>query len=186
LNRCSFNSKVPPSKQWNDPLKKGNGLIILLESAAEGQPEFTSNEFLNANDLRNNFQKIADSPGKRRIYLVQGQSLDYTSTLGTHLPIHPIFFQEHEQCYDQRASVKPMYEAKNQESVLYSKDSLCLRYGELRQFNRILEDIPYHCSKTGRSIDVMTARSREESTVVFVKRKVSWWGRKTVDGGWNG
>jgi hypothetical protein len=186
LQNCQSKSETSSSVEWNDPLRDGRALVLLLESAADGPVDFIESEFDNVTRLRRHFDDIKTCNGKRRIYLMEGLSLGYASVMGCHLSIPPAFFHRHKQnCVRSNNSVHAS-DTSYQLPLVGIEGSFYLSYCEVRQFNRILNDTAYFCPRTGRHVDALAPRYREETTTAFVKRKASWWGRKTAGNGWDG
>ncbi|KAF1939235.1 hypothetical protein EJ02DRAFT_408830 [Clathrospora elynae] len=169
----------------DQPLKNGNALVILLDAPATGQPEFTSTEFRNEKDLRSHFQDTTHNHNRRRIYLMEGLAPDYISIIGGHFFMEPTFFQRQERTCVWSNDFTPVSDALPQPSLLDPEKSFHLQYCELRQFNKELENRYYFCERTRRHVGMTASRQQEKSTIGILRRKVSWWCRKTDSEGWD-
>jgi hypothetical protein len=164
----------------------GKGLVVLLDAAATEQPGFTTTEFVSERDLRRHFQHTTHSHNRRRMYLIEGLAPDYISTIGRHFFMEPTFFQRQERTCVWSNDFTPVSDALPQPSLLDPEKSFHLQYCELRQFNRALENRYFFRERTRRHVGMTVSRQKEESTVGILRRKVSWWSRKTDNGGWDG
>jgi hypothetical protein len=80
------------------PLKKGNALVVLLDSPATGRPDYTKpHHFVKSGDLREHFENSPRDHDRRRIYLMEGLAPDYVSVIGGHFFMEPTFFQRQER-----------------------------------------------------------------------------------------
>jgi hypothetical protein len=171
----------------NGPLKKGNALVVLLDSPATGRPDYTKpHHFVNSGELREHFENSPRNHARRRIYLMEGLAPDYVSVIGGHFFMEPTFFQRQERTCVWSNDFTPVSDALPQPSLLSPDKSFHLQYCELRQFNKALENRYYFCERTRRHVGMTPARHKEESTTGILRRKISWWCRDTTNGGWDG
>lgn len=178
--------KKPDPNNKNNPLKDGNALVVLLDTPSTGQPEFTRTEFRNADELHKHFKDSGSDHNRRRIYLMEGLAKDYISVIGGHFFMEPSFFQRQERTCVWSNDFTPVSDALPQPSLLDPQKSFHLQYCELRQFNKAIENRYYFCHRTGRHVGMTQPRHKEDSTTGILRRKVSWWNRKTPKGGWDG
>jgi hypothetical protein len=164
----------------------GKALVVLLDAPATEQPDFTTTEFKSEKDLRKHFQHTTHDHNRRRIYLMEGLAPDYISTMGGHFFMEPTFFQRQERTCVWSNDFTPVSDALPQPSLLDPEKSFHLQYCELRQFNKALENRYFFCERTRRHVGMTASRQKEESTVGILRRKVSWWSRRTDNGGWDG
>ncbi|KAH7357347.1 hypothetical protein BKA66DRAFT_428072 [Pyrenochaeta sp. MPI-SDFR-AT-0127] len=162
----------------------GNALVVLLDAPATGQPGFETTEFQNSTQLQSHFETASHDHERRRIYIMEGLAPDYVSVIGGHFFMEPTFFQRQERTCVWSNDFTPVSDALPQPSLLDPETSFHLQYCELRQFNKAIENRYYFCSRTRRHVG-MTAPRIEESTTGILRRKVSWWSRKTSKGGWD-
>lgn len=177
--------KADPNNK-DGPLKKGNALVVLLDSPATGSPDYSNPRyFVNSTELREHLE-TPQQEGRRRIYIMEGLAPDYVSVIGGHFYQHPCFFQKQERTCVWSNEFTPVSDALPQPSLLNPKKYFHLQYCELRQFNKALENRYYFCQRTRRHIGMTAARHKEESTTGILRRKISWWCRETALGGWDG
>ncbi|CAO2656561.1 Nn.00g053640.m01.CDS01 [Neocucurbitaria sp. VM-36] len=176
--------KADPNNK-NGPLKNGNALVVLLDAPATSQPGFETTEFKSATDLRNHFQHADHDHDRRRIYIMEGLAPDYVSIVGGHFFMEPTFFQRQERTCVWSNDFTPVSDALPQPSLLDPEKSFHLQYCELRQFNKAIENRYYFCQRTRRHVGMTAPRHKEESTTGILRRKVSWWCRRTAKGGWD-
>jgi hypothetical protein len=180
LKRADPNNK-------DGPLKKGNALVVLLDSPATGQPDYTKpHPFKHSAELREHFERSPRDHCRRRIYLMEGLAPDYVSVIGGHFFMEPTFFQRQERTCVWSNDFTPVSDALPQPSLLSPNKSFHLQYCELRQFNKALENRYYFCQRTRRHVGMTPPRHKEESTTGILRRKISWWCRETANGGWDG
>lgn len=177
--------KADPNNK-DGPLKKGNALVVLLDSPATGQPNYSKHEFIKSADLRAHFDKSQRDHNRRRIYIMEGLAPDYVSVIGGHFFMDPSFFQRQERTCVWSNDFTPVSDALPQPSLLSPDKSFHLQYCELRQFNKALENRYYFCQRTRRHVGMTAPRHKEESTTGVLRRKISWWCRGTGNGGWDG
>jgi Mg2+ and Co2+ transporter CorA len=179
LNKADPNNK-------DDPLRKGNAGVYLLDSPAFGQPDYAKQEFVSAATLQKHFDESTHDHKRRRIYIMEGLAPDYVATIGGHFFMEPTFFQRQERTCVWSNDFTPVSDALPQPSLLNPKRSFHLQYCELRQFNKALENTYYFCKRTRRHVGMTAPRPKEKSTTGILRRKISWWCRETSNGGWDG
>lgn len=167
------------------PLKRGNALVVLLDAPASGQPQFTRQEFINSTELGKHFQRAEQNHDRRRIYLMEGLAPDFVAAVGGHFFMNPSFFQRQERTCVWSNEFTPVSDALPQPSLLNPDESFHLQYCELRQFNKALQNRYFFCERSRRHVGMTAPRHKEETTVGILRRKVSWWCRKTERGGWD-
>lgn len=173
-------------KNGGKPLAPRNAAVALLESSASGRPEFEKTE-LDCVQLTKHFEKTDDAHNKRRIYIMEGLAPDYIATLGGHFFMDPTFFQRQERTCVWSNDFTPTSDALPQPSTLTPDTMFHVQYCELRQFNQALPNTFFFCDRTGRHVGMTAARTaKEKSTTGILRRKASWWSRKTSGGGWDG
>jgi hypothetical protein len=170
------------------PLKKGNALVALLDVPATGQPDFSKapTEFRNSDQLRTHFENQSHNHDRRRIYIMEGLAPDYVSVIGGHFFMDPTFFQRQERTCVWSNEFTPVSDALPQPSLLDPTQSFHLQYCELRRFNKAIENRYFFCERTRRHVGMTAPRHKEETTTGILRRKLSWWSRKTEKGGWDG
>ncbi|KAF1829102.1 hypothetical protein BDW02DRAFT_510784 [Decorospora gaudefroyi] len=177
--------KADPNNK-NGPLVNGKALVVLLDAPATTQPGFTTREFKSEKELKKHFQhEVTHNHNHRRIYIMEGLAPDYIATIGGHFFMEPTFFQRQERTCVWSNDFTPVSDALPQPSLLDPERSFHLQYCELRQFNKALENRYYFCERTRRHVGMTASRQKEESTIGILRRKVSWWSRKTENGGWD-
>lgn len=176
--------KADPNNK-DGPLKRGNALVVLLDSRATGSPDYSDPRyFVNSTELREHLE-LPQQEARRRIYIMEGLAPDYVSVIGGHFYQHPCFFQKQERTCVWSNDFTPVSDALQQPSLLSPDKYFHLQYCELRQFNKALENRYYFCQRTRRHVGMTAPRHKEESTTGILRRKVSWWCRETVLGGWD-
>jgi hypothetical protein len=178
--------KADPNNK-DGPLRKGNAQVVLLDSPATGQPDYTKPQFfVNSADLRQHFENSSCNHSRRRIYIMEGLAPDYVSVIGGHFFMEPTFFQRQERTCVWSNDFTPVSDALPQPSLLNPDKSFHLQYCELRQFNKAIENRYYFCQRTRRHVGMTAPRHKEDSTTGILRRKISWWCRKTENEGWDG
>ncbi|ORX95318.1 hypothetical protein BCR34DRAFT_498565 [Clohesyomyces aquaticus] len=167
------------------PLRVGQAVVYLLDSPANGPPDFQNTQFRDAKDLKRYFNGTSDNHDRRRIYIMEGLAQDYVAVIGGHFFMDPSFFQRQERTCVWSNEFTPTSDALPQPSLLNPKKSFHLQYCELRQFETIMKNEPFFCHRTGRHVGMTPPRHAEESTTGILRRKVSWWCRTTTGGGWD-
>jgi hypothetical protein len=155
---------------------------IVLQSGLQT----TQSHLKNSADLREHLKSSSHDHDRRRIYIIEGLAPDYTAIIGGHFFMEPTFFQRQERTCVWSNDFTPVSDALPQPSLLSPDKSFHLQYCELRQFNKALENRYYFCQRTRRHVGMTAPRHKEESTVGILRRKISWWCRETVNGGWDG
>jgi len=178
--------KPDPMNKERHKLVKGNAQVVLLEASASGVTDFEHRDFRNTSDLRKHFENDIEGVPKRRIYIMEGLAPDYIDVIGSHFFMDPSFFLRQERTCVWSNDFTPTSDALSQPSLLLPKKEIHLQYCELRQFTRAVANDPYFCRRTGRHVGMTPARHAEKSTTGILRRKVSWWCRETVGGGWDG
>lgn len=163
----------------------GTARVVLLEAAATGQPEFQTTGFASATALRSHFSNATHDHDRRRIYIMEGLAPDTIAAVGGHFRMDPTFFLRQERTCVWSNDFTPVSDALPQPSLLNPDQSFHLQYCELRQFNKALENRFYFCERTRRHVGMTAPRHKEETTTGILRRKVSWWSRETVQGGWD-
>jgi hypothetical protein len=181
--------KADPANK-DTPLKNGNAMVALLDAPASGPPNFDAQDFKSISDLKKHFENNRSNNGahdRRRIYIMEGLAPDYVAAIGGHFFMDPSFFQRQERTCVWSNDFTPTSDALPPPTSLDPEKSFHLQYCELRQFNASMPNQPFFCARTGRHVGMTAARTKNEtSTVAIVRRKISWWSRKTSRGGWDG
>lgn len=162
-----------------------NALVVLLEAPSTGPAGFTKTEFQNPRDLSGHFSSTRKQHDRRRIYIMEGLATKYISIIGGHFFMDPSFFQRQERTCVWSNDFTPTSDALPHPSLLNPDEYFYLQYCELRQFNKAIENKPYFCNRTRRHVGMTPARHKEDSTTGILRRKVSWWCKKTGNGGWD-
>ncbi|KAL1604006.1 hypothetical protein SLS60_005598 [Paraconiothyrium brasiliense] len=116
---------------------------------------------------------------------MEGLAKKYISILGGHFMMDPSFFQRQERTCVWSNDFTPVSDALPHPALLNPENSFHLQYCELRQFNKAIENKPYFCKRTRRHVGMTPPRHKEDSTTGILRRKVSWWCRRTSQGGWD-
>ncbi|KAF2878601.1 hypothetical protein BDV95DRAFT_478531 [Massariosphaeria phaeospora] len=177
-------SKADPNNHRH-PLKPGNALVVLLDAASTGEVEFNRRDFKNASELRQHFAVNDNTHDRRRVYIMEGLAQDFVAIIGGHFFMEPTFFQRQERTCVWSNEFTPTSDALPQPSILDPDSAFHLQYCELRHFNKAIENKPYFCHRTRRHMGVTSTRPKEKSTTGILRRKISWWCRKTTNGGWD-
>lgn len=180
--------KKPDPNNSKHPLTDNNALVVLLEAPSSQSVEFEKTEFQNPERLARHFEEVSPSAAnhdRRRIYIMEGLAKRYISILGGHFMMNPSFFQRQERTCVWSNEFTPVSDALPHPSLLDPENSFHLQYCELRQFNKAIENKPYFCKRTRRHVGMTPPRHKEDSTTGILRRKVSWWSRKTSAGGWD-
>lgn len=165
---------------------------MLLELPCAEVPEFKETQFRGPENLADHFEDVKSTygaeanHGRRRIYIMEGLAKKYVSVLGGHFMMEPSFFQRQERTCVWSNDFTPVSDALPHPSLLDSEKGFYLQYCELRQFNKAIENKPYFCKRTMRHVGMTPPRHKEDSTTGILRRKISWWCRKTPKGGWDG
>lgn len=184
--------KKPDPNNAKHPLTDNNALVVLLDLPTAENSEFKKTEFRGPQDLAEHFQEAksmygADvDHGRRRIYIMEGLAKKYISIMGGHFMMDPSFFQRQERTCVWSNEFTPVSDALPHPSLLDPEKSFHLQYCELRQFNKAIENQPYFCNRTMRHVGMTPPRHKEDSTTGILRRKISWWCRRTPKGGWDG
>ncbi|OCK85477.1 hypothetical protein K432DRAFT_421743 [Lepidopterella palustris CBS 459.81] len=186
----SFNpglKKADPKNKENHPLKPGNATVVMLEMLG-GDRGVEKKEFKCALDLQKYFDQEppVNTPNpRRRIYLMEGLAQDYVSVLGKQFYMDPSFFMRQERTCVWSNDFTPISDALPQPSLLQPNKNFLIQYCELRQFDNELSNAPLYCHRTGRHIGMTPARMEEKTTTGILRRKCSFWSRRTNGGGWD-
>jgi hypothetical protein len=175
-----------PMNKKKHPLKKGLAQVVILEAPASGVADFKQHDFRNVSELRKHFENDITSVPKRRVYVMEGLAPDYIDVIGSKFFMDPSFFLRQERTCVWSNDFTPTSDALSQPSLLSPEKEFHLQYCELRQFTHVVDNVPYFCKRTGRHVGMTAARQAEESTTGILRRKVSWWCKKTDGGGWDG
>ncbi|KAF1969895.1 hypothetical protein BU23DRAFT_231802 [Bimuria novae-zelandiae CBS 107.79] len=182
--------KADPNNK-DHPLTDNNALVVLLELPSTENSGFSKTEFRAPQDLAEHFQDVRTAygvdanHGRRRIYVMEGLAKKYIAALGGHFMMDPAFFQRQERTCVWSNDFTPVSDALPHPSLLDPEKSFHLQYCELRQFSKAIENKPYFCNRTMRHVGMTPPRHKEDSTIGILRRKVSWWSRKTSNGGWD-
>ncbi|KAF2278222.1 uncharacterized protein EI97DRAFT_448921 [Westerdykella ornata] len=180
-----------PGLKTRDPANKesqmrdGNAKVVLLESPPTKQPEFSRTDFKSVTELRRHFEENKDSHAQRRVYIMEGLARDYIAAMGDHFFMDPSFFVRQERTCPWSNDFTPTSDALPPPSSLNPEKTFLLQYCELRQFQASLPNAPFFCNETGRHVGMTAARTKNDTTVAILRRKVSWWCRTTEGGGWD-
>jgi hypothetical protein len=168
-------------------LRRGNALVVLLDADSNGPPGFGEpHVFKNSAALRKHLIASPHDHGRRRIYIMEGLAPDSISALGGHFFMEPdLFIRQLGNGYRSNSST-PVVDFQPLPSLLNTDENFYLQYHELIQFNMALENRTYSCERTGRIVSTSMPRYKEGSTVGVVERKINWWARETMNGGWDG
>ncbi|KAF1996685.1 hypothetical protein P154DRAFT_565879 [Amniculicola lignicola CBS 123094] len=180
-------SPDPANKDW--PLKTGNATVCLLEASASttGPVEFTKTQFASLPKLRKHFEETDHKHDKHRVYIMEGLATDYIAVIGGHFFMEPTFFQRQERTCVWSNEFTPTSDALPHPSLLDPEKAFHLQYCELRQFDADMSGQFYFCQRTGRHVGMTKARTseKEKSTTAILRRKTSFWSRKTSGKGWD-
>jgi hypothetical protein len=179
-----------------DILKEGNAIVVLLEITPSSPLQFKEHEFVSAANLQRHLKRPNVVTVLKSVYVVEGLSPDYVTVLGQHFAIGSEFFQQHQLHFGSQSSSnnvdhplkRPHGRMRSDIQHQFEDSRFHLQYCELRQFDRLIDNLPFVCPKTGRDIDMVTERSRwgATSTTAVLRRKVSWWSRSLPNGAWDG
>ncbi|KAJ4288055.1 hypothetical protein N0V90_012072 [Kalmusia sp. IMI 367209] len=177
--------RKPDPNNAKNALTDNNALVVLLDASNTNELNFARTEFKNAQELAKHFQSTNEDHDRRRVYIMEGLAKKYISVLGGHFMMDPSFFQRQERTCVWSNDFTPVSDALPHPSLLNPEKSFHLQYCELRQFNKAIENKPYFCKRTMRHVGMTPARHKEDSTTGILRRKTSWWCRKTAKGGWD-
>ncbi|KAH7123990.1 hypothetical protein B0J11DRAFT_327271 [Dendryphion nanum] len=176
----------PDPANEKNPLQPGRARVILLDAPAQAIPEFERTDLYRIDDLKKHFSTATHDHDRRRIYLMEGLATDYIATIGGHFFMDPAFFQRQERTCVWSNEFTPTSDALPQPSLLHPNRLFHLQYCELRQFDKMIANKPFFCKRTGRHVGMTAARNKEDSTTGILRRKVTWWSRKSeTKGGWD-
>lgn len=171
------------------PIKDFTGArVVLLESFAEGTPKFE--EFLSKSGGHDNLTALEGHlarhrvSGRRRIYIMEGLAKQYIAVLAKAFYMPPTFWQQQERTTLWSNESDPPCNALPPPSFLNPERHVCLQYCELREFNKRLGIDPQFCSKTNRHVGFNDLSQKK--SIAIVRRKISWWFKKSEgDNGWD-
>lgn len=165
----------------------------MLESPARGETKFRrepTGDFKGSKQVNDHFDQrrnCIDTEPKNRIYIMEGLAQDYIAAFGGFFMMDPSFWLRQERTCPWSLDFTPTSDALPPPTMLNPDITFMMQYCELREFHKSLPSTPRFCNRTGRHVGMTAARTKTESTVAILRRKVSWWCRKAEDGGsWDG
>jgi len=162
-------------------LKPGNAKVCVLESPAQGGTRFRRvPDFRSIADVQAHFnqRRSTGQNDKNRVYFVEGLAPDFIAAIGDYFMMDPSFWLRQERTCPWSNNFTPTSDALPPPTMLDPDTMFVMQYCELREFDEALSNNPRFCDRTGRHVGMTAARTKTETTVAILRRKVSWWCRK--------
>ena len=169
------------------PVRECASKVVALDLSDAKKPR--RRDFLDTEDLRNYVKstrsKDSAEASCRHLYVIEGLDPQFTGLLGQFFDIDPLLIMRQQRT----ASWESYHKSGNMPtlpSLFEPSRTFHLPYYELHYFPQGLPDkLDWRCADSGRQI----GSSRLPGTfdrVGIVDRKVSYWGKKRENGGWDG